>query len=225
MYPEAIIPTFSPAISGSSKPSSKPPSKPFLKPSQQSQAAPNSNSNPTENIQIFRIIADAIYRGGVRTLEEFTPGFRYTRPLTEFVRYLGIESIENFIKDEKVGKEILLNSARKAFENSLATVFIEPNRFNSKLARIGAGFANMVVRFLGRVGLVVLNFVNPEEATLKNLPFELAGRSLFRGIYLNTLNPLIGVGIRTLEQLGINLFLTLTQKKMLASNLNLLKND
>lgn len=154
------------------------------------------------------IIFDAVFRGLVRYLESTSFNdsivrlpFRF---ITETARYGTGMTMGKLIEGKKIDKEIWLTGLRKALENTAATVIFEPNKFNNRFVRMGVGFANMFVRFAARVGLVALNFVTPQEAEIENIADEFLGRSLLRGIYIDSEEPLLGIAGRTVEQLGIN---------------------
>jgi len=154
------------------------------------------------------IIFDAVFRGLVRYLESSTFSSSVVRLpfrfITETVRYGTGMSIGKLLEGNKIEKEVWITSLRKALENTTATIIFEPNKYNNRFVRMGVGFANMFVRFAARVGLVALNFVTPGEAEIENIADEFLGRSLLRGIYIDSEKPLLGIAGRTIEQLGIN---------------------
>lgn len=167
----------------------------------------------------IQMVLDAIFRGAVRTAETAAPWLRFGRPLTEFVRYFGIGSINKVISKEKVTRTDSARSIRRALENSLATVVIEPNNFNSRVARIFVGFLNNLVRFTVRVALVFFNFVSPEEVNISDLMEESLSRAFPRALFLDTSNPLFGTAVRTGEQIFINLGLRLKPAEKLVNKL------
>lgn len=168
------------------------------------EAQTSNEASSNNQLSTVPFILDAVYRGIVRTGEVAFPHLRFGRPLTEFVRYFGADSIEKSLKKEKVTNQVWSNSIRRALENSLATVLFEPNKFENRGARIFIGFLNNLVRFAARVALVVLSFINPEDINPSDFLDESLSRTFPRGLYLDTTNPLIGAGVRTVEQLVIN---------------------
>lgn len=164
----------------------------------------NNAASSTSQLSTFSFILDSVYRGIVRTGEVMFPQLRFGRPLTEFVRYFGVGSIEKSIKKEKVTNQVWSSSVRRTLENSLATVLFEPNKFENRGARIFIGFLNNLVRFAARMILVIFEFVNPEDINPSDFLDESLSRTFPRGLYMDTTNPLIGAGVRTVEQLVIN---------------------
>ena len=111
----------------------------------------------------------------------------------------------NYLDNKKTSKKDYITSLLRAFEHVPATSFIEPNLFEGKFQRILAGFGNMAVRFAARLGFYKVNAISHEDLGLKNTLDEFLGRSVLRAVYVDSTNPIIGIGVRVLEQLLINL--------------------
>ncbi len=126
------------------------------------------------------------------------------RFLTEVVRNGSSASIHNIATNKKVTKKLWIDGAKKGLENAVATAVFEPNRYTGTFARVGAGFANMLVRFTARVALVALAVVSPSELGIEGMPDDLAVRSIGRVIKPFSDNPIVGFGTRFVEQLLIN---------------------
>lgn len=130
--------------------------------------------------------------------------FRYA---SETVRY----GLSRMVKDRKEKvmhlKEMWITGLKKAIEITAGSAIIEPNLFDERFARIGAGFLNTVVRLLGRGGLVFAKFVNVENLNLEILPDEFIARTAARVIWADTENQPAKIGLLTLEQLFINQWL------------------
>ncbi len=138
------------------------------------------------------------------------------RFLTEVVRNGSSASIHNIATNKKVTKQLWIDGAKKGLENAVATAVFEPNRYTGTFARVGAGFANMIVRFAARVALVALEVINPSELGVEGMPDDLAVRSIGRIIKPFSDNPIIGFGSRFVEQLLINFG---TDKMFLKNNI------
>ena len=126
------------------------------------------------------------------------------RFLTEVTRNGTSASLQGIFENKKITKAIWLDGAKKAFENTAATAFFEPNRFKNSFTRVGAGFANMLIRFGARFGLMVLEVISPEEMNLDIAPDEFVSRSLGRVIKPFSDSPIVGIGSRFVEQVLIN---------------------
>ena len=135
--------------------------------------------------------------------------FRYG---SETVRYglsrLVKRSLAEDIKEKvKAAKEIWIEGLKKSIEITVGSGFIEPNLFDERLQRVGAGFLNTIVRLVPRGALVFSNFLDKENLNLKKLLDEFIARTSARLIYADTENAPLRVGLLTLEQLFINQWL------------------
>lgn len=126
------------------------------------------------------------------------------RFLTEVVRNGTSSSVQNILKNKKVSSKVWIDGVKKGLENAAATVVFEPNRYANSLARVGAGFVNMLVRFTARLGMVALEVISPEEVIFEGMPDELVARSIGRIIKPFSDNPMTGLLTRFAEQLVIN---------------------
>ena len=134
--------------------------------------------------------------------------FRYA---SETVRYGLSRMVKDKVKDIKEkavpAKEMWLTGFKKAIEITAGSAVIEPNLFDERFARVGAGFLNTVVRLIGRGGLVFSKIINVENLNLEILPDEFIARTSARLIYTETDSQPVRVGLLTLEQLFINQWL------------------
>ena len=182
------------------------PSKPKIK----SVEIPKSelNENKKISVEIIRSSYDALVRGVARFVEKFIDN-KILRVLyrlgTESIRKVSEISLINYFGNKETNKQDYITALLRAFEHVPATSFIEPNLFESKLQRILAGFGNMAVRFATRFGFYKVNAINFEELGLKNSLDEFLSRAVLRAVYVDSTNPIVGIGVRVLEQLFINL--------------------
>ena len=154
-----------------------------------------------------------LYDAGIRGVMRYFEASKFSgslmripfRAVSELLRHGTGASLDQLVKNGQVTKTILFPAARRALENTLATVIIDPNNLSSgRVMRMVAGFANMVVRLAARILLTALDIVDPGELDIESLGDELIGRTLPRAICTDKLNPIIGIGVRAIEQLGIN---------------------
>ena len=131
--------------------------------------------------------------------------FRYG---SETVRYGLSRLVKNTTEKKTVpAKDIWIEGLKKSIEITVGSGFIEPNLFDERLQRVGAGFLNSIVRIIPRGLLVFSNFLSKENLNLKNLLDELVARTSARLLYADTENAPLRVGLLTLEQLFINQWL------------------
>ncbi len=158
---------------------------------------------------VARSIFDSTFRGVVRYFESSIAN----QPLRVLYR-LGTESARKTseiaflnVLDKKpvLSLNDLKNGSMRALEHVPATAIIEPSFYEGSIPRILAGLGNMTMRFASRVGLSEVNPTSRESLFEKNVLDEFASRSLFRIIPVNFDNPISGIGMRILEQLGIDL--------------------
>ena len=179
------------------------------------QVVPNPPSQENKESKSGLISLPGVLDSFIRGLARYVETIAFNNPLiripfrfvTELLRFGTSGSLQNVIENKKVNKKIWIESAKKAFVTSCASGLIDSNRFDNRFFRVGAGFANMLIRFAANITLVALNFMDPKEIKVGNLLDEFVSRSALRAIYVDSTNPFIGIGIRTLEQLGINTFL------------------
>lgn len=170
-------------------------------------------------------IYDAFFRALIRWYESVSLNSSLLRipfrGISEVARYTSGGVLKDLFDKGKINKKaIFASSARRALENTIATTVIEPNRFENRALRMVVGFANMVVRVTSRLLLGALDIISPDELEIESIGDEFVSRSLLRGIYMQSDNPLIGIGVRTAEQLGINELLRYTPFKNLLSKVS-----
>lgn len=152
---------------------------------------------------------DAGIRGTLRYLENMyfkgNPLLRIPfRAAAEFTRHSTSGALGEMLKDNKVTKKVLFPVARKTLENTLATAVFEPANFQGRFTKMAVGFANMTVRLTARILLAAMDVVDPADLDVENVADDVLGRSVFRGFWFDTKNPISGILVPTLEQLGIN---------------------
>ena len=134
--------------------------------------------------------------------------FRY---ISETVRYGLSRLVKNkLIKDinkRTTTTKEWIEGLKKAIEITIGSGVIEPNLFDERLQRVGAGFLNTVVRVFARGGMVLSTIANKENLNLKKLLDEFIARTSARLIWFDTDKAPIRLGILTLEQLFINQWL------------------
>ena len=153
---------------------------------------------------------DTILRGFIRIVEKnysitnhsfLGPAYRGA---SEALRH----GVVGFIKDEMGNKQnyskrfliALKNLIPRTIENLAGFLAIKPNIFTSVYGRIGAGFLNMFVRILPRIGFVSIKATPSQALTHERLIDEFVGRTFMRGLPRN-------LGGMFAEQLGINMLL------------------
>ena len=193
---------------------------PVRGPSQAPASPPKTGSgeNPPKyfGVEGLPSVTDAVLRAGSRYLEVsfmkenliLRLPFRYG---AETVRYglsrlVKNKLIEDIKKRTSTTKE-WLEGLKKAVEITIGSGLIEPNLFDERLQRVGAGFLNTIARITARGGLVLSNIADKENLNLKNLLDEFVARTSARLIYSNTDNAPARIGLLTLEQLFINQWL------------------
>ena len=129
--------------------------------------------------------------------------FRY---ISETIRY-GVSRMIQNIKEKKPIQDLWITGLKKSIEITFGSGFIEPNLFDERLQRVGAGFLNTIVRLIGRGGLVLSKVLSKENFNLKILLDEFVARTSARLIYFDTDNSMLRMGALTLEQLFINQWL------------------
>ena len=182
--------------------------KPVISPVQNKPASAKAISKVNYG-SFFGRLYDASIRGVMRYFEtsKFSGSLMRIpfRAVSELLRHGTGASLDQIVKDGKVTKAVLFPAARRALENTLATAIIDPNNLNSgRVMRMVAGFANMVVRLAARILLTALDIGDPGDLDMELLGDELIGRTLPRAICTDKINPIIGIGVRAIEQLGIN---------------------
>ena len=141
--------------------------------------------------------------------------FRY---ISETIRYglsrLVQNKLVNDVKEKiKTAKEIWVEGLQKAIEITVGSGFVEPNLFDERLQRVGAGFLNTIIRLVARGGMVLSKMANKENLNLKKLLDEFIARTCARLIYFDTDQAPIRLGLLTLEQLFINQWLAMNPVK------------
>ena len=135
--------------------------------------------------------------------------FRY---ISETVRYGLSRLVKNKLITDlkekiKTAKEIWIEGLKKSIEITIGSGIIEPNLFDERLQRVGAGFLNTIVRLIPRGVLVFTEFLDKKNLNLKKLLDEFIARTAARLIYFDTDQAPIRLGFLTLEQLFINQWL------------------
>lgn len=180
------------------------------KPLQNSQLHNNSTAEDTGAKLAKNVVCSAIRAAGRQvesTVDAISDNsfvrvpFRF---LTEVIRNGSSASVQNILENKKVSSKVWIEGVKKGLENTAATVVFEPNRYSNSLARVGAGFVNMLIRFTARLGMVALEVISPEEISFEGMPDELATRSIGRIIKPFSDNPMTGLLTRFAEQLVIN---------------------
>ena len=138
------------------------------------------------------------------------------RFLTEIIRNGTSGSVQSVLENKKVSSKIWFDGAKKGLENAVATAIFEPNKYTNTIARVGSGFANMLVRFAARLALVALEVISPNDIGLEEMPDDLAVRSLGRIVKPFSDSPFVGVGTRFLEQMLIN---RVKERKIISSHI------
>lgn len=128
-------------------------------------------------------------------------GFRF---ITENIRYSSSRIMLNLFQKQAIGLDILATGLKKSLEIAIGTAIVDPNREAEHLKRISSGFANMIARLGTRVGLVGLKILDKSQFSFKTLVDEFVSRTICRVLYIDSENPIIGIGCRTLEQFAIN---------------------
>ncbi len=166
-----------------------------------SSVTPSVLSNKTNAISS---LIDAAGRGVFRFLE---PDNKY-RPLyrlgTEFIRKGTEGSVINSLESKKITKEVWTTGLKRAFENAAATIVLEPNLSDSRFKRVLMGLGNMLIRFGARIGLFALNVIDSDELGINDLHEQLFARGFGRIVYTSSTNPVLGIGVRAIEQALIN---------------------
>ncbi len=185
-------------------------------PSQQTEGDDSKLKKAYYGITGLPSIVDALFRALGRYLEvsfmKENPFVRLPfRYISETVRYGVSRLVKNkLIKDIKEKTDTTkewVTGLKKAIEITIGSAVIEPNLYEERFARVGAGFLNTIVRFLARTGLVLTKILNKENLNSKTLLDESFVRTSARLIYSDTDNTPLRVGLLTLEQLFINQWL------------------
>lgn len=160
-----------------------------------------------DHLDISKMTIDALLRGIFRFTETFITnpvtriGFRAVSETTrKSAELIGFKAL----KGETVTKADWTKTAVRILENTAGSAVFEPNQYTNRLVRVGVGLANMIVRFATRAGLYAAKIIDTGALGLDHVTDELFGRSVLRAIFADTNNPVIGIGTRFLEQLGIN---------------------
>ena len=156
-------------------------------------------------------ILDSLLRGVGRYIETFINNY-FVRLLfrfaTENVRYGSSRSLQKMLAkenlDKETWKEILTVGFKKSLEIAIGTGIIDPNRQKTRLVRMGTGFLNQVARTAVRAVMLWTKVLNKNQFSLKTLVDEFLARTICRFLYIDSDNPILGIGWRTVEQLGIN---------------------
>lgn len=158
--------------------------------------------------QTIRSTIDAIARSILRTPEEFIKN-QYVRVLyrlaSEALRKTGEVFLVGFLNKEKVTNEKIKEGLTRALEHVPATTIVEPNLFEDHFQRISAGLGNIALRFLTRFAFYKTGAINKQAIGMGNVLDDFFARTLFRGVYLNSMNMATRITGRFLEQLFINL--------------------
>ncbi len=154
-------------------------------------------------------IVDSVLRAVGRFIESYLMkekpmarlGFRYC---SETVRYGLSRLVKNINEKTTTAKEIWVKGLKKAVEITIGSAVIEPNMFEERMERVGAGFLNAAVRIGGRNILAFTKILDRGSLNLKALLDEFISRTSARLLYFNTDSPYIRMGMLTLEQIFIN---------------------
>lgn len=158
---------------------------------------------------VVRSLFDSTFRGVIRYFENSID----SQPLRVLYRF-GTESARKISEIAFVngldGKEVMSlndfkNGSLRALEHVPATAIIEPGFYEGTIPRVLAGLGNITVRLASRFGLYKMNVTSPEALGEKHIMDEFASRSLLRAIPVNFDSPIAGIGMRTVEQLAIDL--------------------
>lgn len=153
-------------------------------------------------------ILDSLIRGVGRYLEVLMESQLIRVPFrffTEIIRYGSSRSLQDILsKKELDHKKLWITGIKKSLEITIGTAIVDPNRQTNRLVRMGTGFLNMVARTAARGGLTLAKILDKTQCGLRTLTDEFLSRTFCRIIYLDSENPIIGIGCRTLEQFGIN---------------------
>ncbi len=168
------------------------------------------SKEPSKFTLAISSLIDALFRGLFRFPEKeyinskVRPFYRF---LTEVIRKGSEGSVIQLLENKSVTKDVWKTGAKRALENALATVVIEPNMADSRISRVAFGCGNMIARFVARLGMFGLNIIDKKELKVEGLPEEFFARSLCRLAYFSSGTQLAGIGVRTMEQFLINLCL------------------
>jgi hypothetical protein len=166
----------------------------------------NANNTP---IMGLPSILDSFIRGAGRyyetNMENYANriGFRF---ITENVRYLSSRSLLHLFQKQikEINLNMFLTGIRKSLEITMGTAIVDPNRQIDKFKRMGTGFLNMFARLGSRIGLIGIGVLKASQFDYKTLSDEFLSRTLCRLLFIDTENPIVGVGCRTVEQFAIN---------------------
>lgn len=158
-------------------------------------------------------LLDSALRSPGRWVEIFFCESTYIRPAiriaTETVRHSVVDMARNGKVKTKTFMDLIKGfgvSLKTAFpriaENVGATVVIDPIKYTHPLARLAAGFANVLGRLTIRSGLVAVGSAPSSALVLENAFDEVVGKSGFRLINFGK-GPLKLLSL-FLEQIGIN---------------------
>lgn len=171
------------------------------------QEKPKTSASSFDYLDVSKMTIDALLRGIFRFAETFITnpvtriGFRAVSETTrKSAELIGFKAL----RGEEVTKADWTKTAVRILENTAGSAVFEPNQYTNRLVRVGVGLANMVVRFATRAGLYAVKVIDTGALGLDHVTDELFGRSVLRAIFADTNNPVIGIGTRFLEQLGIN---------------------
>lgn len=163
--------------------------------------------NTFNYLDASKMTLDALLRGIFRFAETFITnpvariGFRaVSESNRKLVELVGFKAL----KGEKITNSDWRKAIVRVLENTAGSAVFEPNKYTNRLVRIGVGLANMGVRFATRAGLYAMKAIDEGALGLDHISDEIFGRSILRAIFADTNNPIIGIGARFLEQLGIN---------------------
>ncbi|MBI2996004.1 MAG: hypothetical protein HYY52_04795 [Candidatus Melainabacteria bacterium] len=146
-------------------------------------------------------VFEAFYRAGSRFLEASLVTNPLIRGLVRFPVELVRNGISNSLTDvlenKKVSKLNWINSAKLAVTNSLASTFFEPYRYESPIARILAGAANMLIRLVVQVFFEGLD-------TIDSITDYISSGSVPRTLYTGIENPTTNIVTNTAQQVVVN---------------------
>lgn len=179
---------------------------------------------------IARSIFDSIFRGVIRYGESLI-----NNPLVRVPYRLGTETARktseiaflNILNQKKAfSLDDLEKGAMRTLEHGPVSLLKAPGLYESAFVRPLAGLGDMTIRFASRFVLSEVNPTSSEALNEKNIFDEFLSRSLFRIIPVNFENPFAGIGMRALEQLGIDLNLHVVKpfSRLFPGSNNFLKN-
>lgn len=181
---------------------------PVVQPIVRSKPAENPDLNKTDLARkLVTSFSDSLIRSFIRIPEKEIENnllrgvFRLS---AEVPRKIAEGSLVNILQDKKVTKEVYTTAFKRAFENAAASTIFEPNKTDSRLKRVGLGFANMLVRIATRIGMYVANVIESDEVGLDNFSDDLFARTTGRVLSTSSDSVPMKLIAGTFEQFFIN---------------------